>query len=359
MKKNPTIYIIMAAAGHGKDYVKELIESELDKRSIEIKFAEKAKIIIANSLKSKFIKPEMKVEEKIDILNDLKDNKMSTKVLGEENMRKMLQIILGDVIRTVNPDLHALFALKKIEENLEKGNENLFICTDNRYINEQKFLYPINLLQTKEEKIDYIRWTIHENKTKSSDNEILELFDKLTKKHVKDGSDELMLNKIKMKFVNEDNKLKNTKNPVFDYYEFYKSIDFNKIKEMSEKEGFENGLINIFRPLIEKNKEYECLSTNELKEKIKEFNNISIKEVSEVENNYNEFNIDFNYDNIVKYGFLRANPNHTSERELDGRKPKALINYPESHPDSIKNKISNFFEKNEKNKEKKIKIKLN
>ena len=140
MKNNPTLYILMAAAGHGKDYVKELIESELNKKSVEIKFAEKAKEIIATSLKSKFINSEMTVEEKIDKLNDLKDNQMSTKVLGEENMRKMLQVILGDVIRTVNPNIHALFALKKIEENLENGNENLFICTDNRYINEQEFL---------------------------------------------------------------------------------------------------------------------------------------------------------------------------------------------------------------------------
>lgn len=355
MKNNPTLYILMAAAGHGKDYVKELIESELNKTSVEIKFAEKAKEIIATSLKSKFINSEMTVDEKIDKLNDLKDNQMSTKVLGDENMRKMLQVILGDVIRTVNPNIHALFALKKIEENLENGNENLFICTDNRYINEQELLYPINLLSTKEEKIDYIRWTINEYKTTSSANEILELFNKLTNEYIKDGSDELMLNKIKMKFINEDNKLKNTEKPKLDYYEFHKSINFNKIKEMSQKEGFQNGLINVFRPLIEENKEYENLSTNELKEKIKEFNNISMEKINEIESNYTQFNIDFNYHNITKYGFLRANPNHPSERELDGRKPEALINYPESHPNCIKNMISSFFEKEQQ--EKKIKRK--
>ena len=355
MKKNPTLYILMASAGHGKDYVKELIENELDKKSIEIKFAEKAKEIIATSLKSKFINSDMSLEDKIDKLNDLKDNQMSTKVLGNENMRKMLQVILGDVIRTVNPNIHALFALKKIEENLENDENSFFICTDNRYINEQEFIYPINLLSTNEEKIDYIRWTINEYQTTKDSNEILELFDKLTKPYIKDSSDESMLNKIKMKFINENNKLKETKNAKLDYYEFIKSINFDKIKEMSQKEGFEKGLINVFRPLLEENESYKSLNKEELKNKIKEFNNISEEKLNEIESNYNQFDIEFNYENIKKYGFLRANPNHPSERELDNRKPEALINYPEYHSLSIKNKISSFFEKEKQ--EKKIKRK--
>ena len=70
-----------------------------------------------------------------------------------------------------------------------------------------------------------------------------------------------------------------------------------------------------------------------------------MEKINEIESNYTQFNIDFNYDNITKYGFLRANPNHPSERELDERKPEALINYPELHPESIKNIISSFFEK--------------
>ena len=84
-----------------------------------------------------------------------------------------------------------------------------------------------------------------------------------------------------------------------------------------------------------------------------------MEKINEIESNYTQFNIDFNYDNITKYGFLRANPNHPSERELDERKPEALINYPELHPESIKNIISSFFEKKEQEKKIKRKIKLN
>ena len=359
MQKIPTIFILIASAGHGKDYVKSIIEENINKKAEEIKFAEKAKEIIATSLKSEFINNDMSIEEKIEVLNDLKDNHMQTKVLGEENMRKMLQVLLGDVIRDINPDIHALFALKSIEEKLLENDKPLLICTDNRYVNEQELMYPINLLDSKEEQIDYIRWAIDYNQTTKDTNGILEKFDELTKPYIKDSKDQSMINKIKMKFVRENDKLKNTTKSKLDYYEFTISIDFEKIKEMTKEESLENGIVNIFRPLLPLNDSYSELSKEELISEIANFNNSSIEDIQKIAKNYELFDLKFNYENVKKYGYLRANPNHYSETALNERKPEAFINYPESYEQNIKSDMRAFFFQPKETNKKVIRNKIN
>lgn len=358
MQKVPTIFILIASAGHGKDYVKSIIEENLNKKAEEIKFAEKAKEIIATSLKTEFINDSMSVDEKIEVLNDLKDNHMKTKVLGDENMRKMLQVLLGDVIRDINHDIHALFALKSIEEKITESNNPLLICTDNRYINEQELMYPINLLEKKEDKIDYIRWAIDYNKTKLDTDKILKKFDELTKPYIKDSKDQSMINKIKMKFIRENDKLTNTTNSKNDYFEFVKGIDFEKIKEMSKQESLSNGIVNIFRPLLPENDSYNDLSKEDLIKEVSKFNKSSIEDIQKIADNYEMFDLKFNYKNINKYGYLRANPNHYSETALNERKPEAFINYPETHEQNIKNDMKEFFLKPQIKAQSKIKNKM-
>jgi hypothetical protein len=358
MNKVPTIFILMASAGHGKDYVKLLIEENINKKSKDIKFAETAKEIIATSLKSKFISSDMSIDEKINKLNDLKDNHMDTKVLGEENMRKMLQIVLGDVIREVNPNIHALFALKSIEEQLINDSDYLMICTDNRYVNEQELIYPINLLETKKEKVDYIRWAIDYNKTIMKTEDILNLFDKLTKPYIDDSSDQSMINKIKMKFIKENDNLNNTTKSELNYYEFTKSINFKKIKNMSKKESFENGLIHIFRPLLPANEKYKNLNEESLIIAITEFNKSPKEDIKKIKNNYEIFDINFNYENIQKYGYLRADPSHYSETALNDRKPEAFFNFPETYEENIKSEMKSFFLKEDKKIKNKVKNKM-
>lgn len=331
----PTVYIINAAAGHGKDYTKDLIEDILKIETIKLHFAQKAKEIIAKGI----FRESGTLEDKVDKLNDYKDNKLDTPVIGEANMRRTLQVILGDVIRNINPEIHALFVLKKIEKNLLNGEDTTFVCTDNRYKNEQELLYPINLLQTKETKIDYIRWQIQENKTKINDIQILEKFENLTKDLIKTQKDSNTLNKIKLSFLKENQEISETQKPNQDFNEFFNDIDFKKIGVLSKEEGLEKGLINVFRPLLDP----EMTKFKDIDYSIIEYNKITKEELEQIKENYKRFNIDFEIENIKKYGFLRAYWNHLSETDLNGRKPEAFLNIPNWNERDLKTRLTELL----------------
>jgi hypothetical protein len=343
MSTSPCIYIIQAFAGHGKDYTREILEEIIKKETKKIHFAKNAKEMIASSLKKKLVKNLTTNNEKLDKLNHLKDDCLDIKVLGDKNAREMMQLILGDVIRTLNPEIHALFALKEMEKELLKSSPRIMICTDNRYKNEQELVYPVNLLESKEDKIDYIRWRIQKHKTNYSNIEVLELFDSLTKSSIKDKSDADMLNKIKMKLVNEIEILNNTSKPDNDFTDFIESIDFNKIDNYSTAEGLEKGLINVFRPLLPedfKGQNYEDI--------IKTYNKINNEDLDKIKFYYEKSNVDFNIENIKKFGYLRADPNHSSECDLNGRKPEALRNIPMWEKNNINKLLKTIFKESQK-----------
>jgi hypothetical protein len=346
MNKQPCIFIVNAAAGHGKDYTMNIIEEIKGQPAEKIFFAEKAKYIIATSLKKKLIKNLNSDSEKIVQLNYLKDNDFQTKILGNNNMRETLQLILGDVIRGINSNIHVLFVLKKIENNLLSNGEELMICTDNRYKNEQEGLYPLNLLESKEERIDYIRWKINKDKTKLTDIEILNRFDKLVENQDLSNEDIDMVNKIKRKFINELHILNDTKPSNTNFEGFVNQLDFSDISSLSTKEAFERGLIFVFRPLIEKNANVE--NFEDLVTSIKEYTKIEEKELDLMITNYKNYKLEFNFENVNKYGYLRANPHHLSENDLEGRKPEPLLNSPAHLDNDIKSKLKFFFKEQEK-----------
>lgn len=347
---DPCIYIIQAYAGHGKDYTKDIIESIIERETKKIHFAKTAKDIISSSLKNKFIKNLKTDEEKLDKLNDLKDNFLEIKVLGDKNAREMLQLILGEVIRFVNPEIHALFALKEVEKELLKEKPRTMICTDNRYKNEQEILYPINLINTNEERIDYVRWRIDHHKTKHEDIKILEIFEELTNDSILDKEDADMINKIKMKFINKVEELNNTKAPKNDFRAFINDIDFDSIDELSIEEGLSRGIINVFRPLIPEINDINKndINENNLNDFIKSYNKIDDDALKNIIFYYEKSNIAFNLENVKKYGFLRADPNHSSECDLNGRKPEKLLNIPFWEKGNIKDKLNEIYKENKK-----------
>ncbi len=349
MKQN--FFILSAYPGHGKDFCLSLLKDITGNDFNQIQLALKAKEIIAESLSKKYI--EGNENDKISVLNDLKDKKMDVNVVSDVNMRGLLQIILGDVFRNINSNINTLFTLKKLEEDLINNKVN-FICTDNRYKNEQEFLYPLTFLISNEEKIDYIRWRILENLTKYSQIEILDIFENLTKKINKNSEDSIMLNKIKMNFIKMNEKLNTTLDYKKDYSAFVSSINFKDIGNMSKEEGLKHGLIHIFRPIIPIN---YIDNGEDIKEVIKRYTLMKNEEILFIENNYNRYKIDFNVNNIHKYGFLRADPTHLSERDLDGRKPAPFFNIPFHLERNLKEELSECLieEKKNNNKIKKIK----
>jgi len=347
MSAAPCIYIIQAFAGHGKDHVRLILESIIKKETKKIHFAKNAKEMIASSLKKEFIKNIKTEDGKVNKLNILKDDFLEVTVLGDKNARELMQLILGDVIRELNPEIHGLFALKEMEKEFMTLNPRIMICTDNRYRNEQELIYPLNLLESKEDRIEYIRWRIDKHKTAYSEIEVLDIFDSLTRSSIKDKEDSDMLNKIKMKLINYIKELELTPKPKKDFSSFVSLIDFNDIGGYSVEEGLDRGIINVFRPLIPNGVE---IDVNNVDEVIKEYNQISNEDLNKIKFCYERSKVDFNIYNIKKYGYLRANPNHLSECDLNGRKPEAIMNTPKWDGNNIEEKLIKLFKENQKNK---------
>jgi len=347
MKQN--FFILSAYPGHGKDFSLSLLNELTKEYFYQIQLALKAKEIISNSLHKKYLLGNE--GNKVEVLNYLKDKKMDEKILGNKNMRGVLQIILGDVFRTINPNINILFTLKTMENKLLE-NVTSFVCTDNRYKNEQEFLYPLTKLNSNDEKIDYIRWQIRNNLTKYKRIEILEIFDDLTKEIRTNNEDIVMLNKIKIGFLEFNEKLNETEEEKNNYIDLMKKIDFNNIGKMTKEEGLKNGLINIFRPIIPIN--YENEKSNIL-EVIEEYTKLPKEEIIFIKDNYNRYNIDFNVKNIHKYGFLRADPNHLSETDLNGRKPEPFLNIPFYLEGNLRDQLSNLLVQKKNDRIKKIK----
>lgn len=320
MKQN--FFILNAYPGHGKDFTLSILSELMNTDFYQVQFALKAKQIIASALPSRFF--ENNDLDKVSVLNELKDKKMDLKIIGDYNMRNVLQLMLGDVFRTINPDINILFTLKSLEEKLLNNKSN-YICTDNRYRNEQEFLYPLTKISDNEEKIDYVRWRLLNNLTNFNKDQILEIFDNLTNKIILDSKDLIILNKIKINFLNENEKLNETEKNKYDYTDFVRNIDFEQIGKMNKEEGLENGLIHIFRPILPINLTCE---NKDIINNIMEYTKFNNNEVLFIKNNYERYNIEFNSSNINKYGFLRADPMHLSERDLDGRKPEPFLNIP-------------------------------
>lgn len=171
MKQN--FFILNAYPGHGKDFTLSILSELMNTDFYQVQFALKAKQIIASALPSRFF--ENNDLDKVSVLNELKDKKMDLKIIGDYNMRNVLQLMLGDVFRTINPDINILFTLKSLEEQLLNNKSN-YICTDNRYRNEQEFLYPLTKISDNEEKIDYVRWRLLNNLTNFNKDQILDTF---------------------------------------------------------------------------------------------------------------------------------------------------------------------------------------
>lgn len=349
MKLNLNSIIINAQAGHGKDYTYEALKKIFNNELIKISFAEKLKSIIIDNLPEKI---SLNFNEKgIELLNKLKDEEHEVKVFGDLNMRSFLQTFMGnEIIRSINPKINMLFTAKYMIEELKKNNESVFVCTDNRYANEQEFLLKFNQV-AKSERIDFLEDYISINQTNKEDLEIINLIEEKLKKYSKNKEDSKYLSKLVKDFMKEHSKIKSTIKNKSSYSDILKDFNYENISKLNKEEGLKMGIINVFRPILPINKK----ETENLKKDIMEYNNFSKKEVESIIDRYKEYGIEFNLENVKKYSILRANPNHLSEKELQKRKPLPFINNREDGSEisitkqikeSMKNKIIEKFSKN-------------
>ena len=123
-----------------------------------------------------------------------------------------------------------------------------------------------------------------------------------------------------------------------------KNFNYNSISKMSTQQGIDLGVINIHRPLLPENI-LKKIKESELHTQINDFNKFKNNELDKIIENYSKFNIDFNIKNVEKYGFLRADPNHPSEKILEKRKPEKIFNLPKYHS-NLEKKVELMFPEN-------------
>jgi hypothetical protein len=328
MKIKTNSLIINASAGHGKDYTTEIIQKSSEEKTEIISFSETIKFIVSRNLNYNIQKQFPKNTHQ-EILDILKNDRHDIKIIGNLNMRAFLQNFMGDnILRKINPTINILFTAQKMKESLLENNDTIFLCNDNRYENEQEFLLKFNQIE-KESKIDYLNDYIKENQSKMEDLNILNFLEnELNKISNQDNTYKSMIIRDFMTIHSKTRKYQEPKQNGFQK-NILKDFNYEDISNMSIKEGLNMGIINIFRPLIplDTNKNTKL---NEIKSIIEDFHSISKKEIENISKNYSNFNIDFNIENIKKYGFLRADPNHISEKILNKRKPEYILNLPEN-----------------------------
>tara|TARA_B100000700_G_scaffold267699_1_gene307827 strand:+ start:94925 stop:95995 length:1071 start_codon:yes stop_codon:yes gene_type:complete len=353
---NNKVIILTAYAGHGKDFALEQIQ-KIDNSYQKIAFADKFKEIISYNLPDEIRKqfPEL---SPIDLVNELKDNQPQIHITKNLNMRDFLRKMLGDTIRDIEPDIHCLYTIKKIEETLEKDPQAKFVCTDNRYVNEQDYLIKINQYKKNEEVIDFIRHSIKEKASKIniiSANQIID--NNFPEK------DNFLIN-IKKDFLKSINDLKLTKDPSKNI-NLFPNRSINLKNKSKEKVFNEYGVVGLFRPLV--SEEVNPKNEKELISEIVNYTNLEKDEVLLIKEKYEKnCDLEFNIDNVKKYGFIRTSPFHLSESSLEDndRKPDdIIINKPDSSGnllyDNIFNLLNNQYlnKNNEMNKKKHLKNK--
>ena len=354
---NKNTLIINGTAGHGKDYVLDSLPDIIQRDVIPVSFSKVIKTIVAKNL-PEHIKEIFIDKDEMETLNILKDERHDINVYGDMNMRKFLQVFLGnEVLRKINPNINMLLTAQSMKNDIENNDDFIFVCSDNRYANEQEFLLKFNQV-SENEKIEFLNDFIYNHKTKYNDFEIIEVIENGLKSQTHSEEDQNYMSKLIIDFIKLHKPLSNVKKPKQDYSDILNNFDFESIGKMSQKEGTDIGIINIFRPILPQGFNTNS-SKQEIKQSIMDFTNLSLIEVNKIEESYNKFNIDFNVEKIQKYSFLRADPNHISERQLDGRKPAAFLNNPkDSELISIQEQIRNTLNNTKKQMNNKAKISL-
>ena len=323
---NKNALILNATAGHGKDYVLSSLPEILQRDIVPISFSKPIKMVIAKNLPNK-IKDMFPYKEDIEILNTLKDERHDVNVFGNMNMRKFLQVFLGNkVLRGINQDINLLLTAQSMKESIQNKDNFVFVCSDNRYANEQEFLLKYNQVD-KDSKIEFLDNYMFNNKTQYNDFEIIEKIGLQLGSEILTAQDSHYLHTLTTDFLKAHMPLTKVQQTAQDYSNTLKDFDYTTIGKMNRQEGIQLGVINIFRPLISDTFKVNA-TVNDIKQEAMRFNSLSLNEVNAIEDNYNRYGVEFNYDNVKQYSFLRADPTHASERQLDCRKPEAFINNP-------------------------------
>lgn len=321
MKIDTSFIYISGYAGHGKDTLKTIMFENYDNLFMEISMAETLKNNATQLITDKFI--ELTGESnKLNALNKLKDSFPDVDFFAGLNTRSFLQKLGTEYYRNMYDDIHTNFVALKILKHLEdsKREDIVFVSCDVRFPNELDFMLKMSKLKNEDLK-DYLRFILNNAKEKLPDNEtFISHFENVFKVDRNDDRTKLILNSI----LGNINILKETQKNLNNW-----NIEAGNTSNMKKEEAVKFGFINVFRPILDPSINYgNNLKSKEIVEEIKKYTGIDYGKIVDVMKYYKVSDIDFTVDNIVKYGYLRADIRHPSESALNDFKPESILSTP-------------------------------
>lgn len=320
----PSLYVFNAKAGHGKDTASDKVASYFKNNLVDIKtirFARVFKNILAKMVPAHAYEkyPDYKNDPHglLDILKE--DHELI--FAHDLSFRRVMQVIGNDFIREINPSTHICWEALEMEKTLfNDGFDVIFVASDNRYRNELEYLYGFNQIKDNAQKIDYIRWFVNKNKPNLSEQEVEAVYDAAFSPYPKD----LVFKSKFLELLSADLKRINDSKPSV------KEWDFNvkNLSKMNKEEAFKMGFVNIFRPIADAAILTGEETEDEMVQVVSDYTGMSPEVAEKIRGCYRDSGLQFNAMNVKKYGFLRTNPNHPSENDLDGFLPEPVINSP-------------------------------
>lgn len=317
---NKRVLITTGLAGAGKDFFLELIKEGLKKENIpveHISFARKFKEIISTNLPPTILEqfPEMKP---LDLLDYLKNERDDFIIYQDDNnnlnMREFLKKLLGETVRGIEKDIHAIFEIEYIYQNLKWNPEAVFMCSDNRYPNEQDYIIGFNSCKNNEERINYCESVIF-----STINNLN--LESINNKFNDDFSFEMnptpssfgFIQNIKQDFIDVIKSLREIK-PIHESSEILNKVSLIDFTKLTQEDFFNMGIVNIFRPALPDSYVIDPHNTQQLIDDISEFSKITKDAAETLLQRYQTWGIDLN--KLHDYGICRANPEAESEKAL-------------------------------------------
>lgn len=364
--KNLKCITPLAFGGHGKDYIIDLLADVLDKETKSFSFSDGFKYIIAESMPEELLNniksqikesdynhngfqqkevKELTLEEKYHLNEYLKNDRNDITVFGDLNMREIMIFLMGkNFIQKIDPFFKVkLTCLYGIENYNDK---TLFVANSTRY--EEEILFTA-LLNTKSSPTHFFKDFITLNKINDPYQKVSQLFLNLVVNYDLSNVDTQFLQNLNMNICKSYEKLENnhSTNPdkkILTELKDIKSklLNTNKDSVMLEKYG----IIHVFRSLLPR---INNIDDNNYLEHIKTYNKLNDEEFKvflyKYKKIYSGFNLEFNLDNVFKYGAVRVNPLDASENALNAYKRKAILNVPDMDKDTLTEQLNKIFNK--------------
>ena len=321
MKLDINFLYLTGYAGHGKDTAKRIAEENFTNDFKAISMAETLKLNACS-----LILPEHRdlvgFESDIDVLNNLKDNFPDLKFFANMTTRVFLQKLGTEFYRHLNDSIHTTFVASKILEelNYNKRDDIIFAASDIRFPNELEFMLKLSQIKGEDLK-DYLRFLSKSvANTLPQNDKIIEHFE-----HVYGVSrNETSTKKIIDSVIYSVEKLKT----VSDYNKEW-NLQVPRTQDMKKEDAIKYGFLNVFRPILNpKNIYSKKMKAQEIVEEIKTYTGLEYGKVADIMKYYKASELDFTAENVVKYGFLRADIRHPSENSVNHLKPEPILSTP-------------------------------